>query len=385
MSLAAYEGSDLGEILVAAPTIKPGDFESYYNVWSNLANRVDKTARSIDSKKHRVSARNAFFKAATYYRSADFFLHGNWEDPRINAIWKSHRAAFDAAIALLPVPGKRITLRARDNTFTIPAIFYGTGLPGRRPTLILGNGYDGAQEEMFHVIGQAALQRGINVITYEGPGQPTVRREQHIGFIYDWEKVVSPIVDWAWSRPEIDPLAIGLLGYSFGGYLAPRAAAFDRRIAAVLAVNGLIDFGKSLLDNFPPQLVGLYRSGNKEAFNGAINGGLADPSTPTAIRWGLEQGEWSFNQNNPYDFVTSALDFNLTDVTDRIRQPVFVGDADQEKFFPGQAKGLAEKLGSRATYRLFTSEEGAGEHCQVGGSVFANQVMLDWFEDVIRK
>lgn len=81
-------------------------------------------------------------------------------------------------------------------------------------------------EEMLHINGFAALSRGYNVILYEGPGQPTVRRSQNLGFIADWERVGTPVVDFAVARPEVDAEKLVLYGYSMGGGLCVRAAAF---------------------------------------------------------------------------------------------------------------------------------------------------------------
>jgi dienelactone hydrolase len=383
MSLAPYEGADIGEVLVAANQIRPGDFESFYTAFNSLAIRVDKVAKAIDSSKHLISARNALFKAASYYRSADFFLHGNWTDPRIYSLWDKQLAAFNAAIALLPVPGERVNLRAKDGNFTIPAIFFGTGLPGPRPTILMCNGYDGSQEEMYHLIGQVVVQRGMNVITFEGPGQPTVRREQNLGFIPQWERVVTPIVDYALTRLEVDPAAIGLMGYSFGGFLAPRAAAFEHRVAAVFAVDGVYNFGQSLQNDFPAQLIEVFKSGNATLFNSIINEAVADPSTPSALRWSVQQGMWSFNVKTPFEWMTKAQEYNLVGLTQDINVPVFVGDAQDDQFFPGQATILAKELGDRATYHYFKAIDGAGEHCSIGASVLEAQVLLDWLQDIL--
>jgi alpha-beta hydrolase superfamily lysophospholipase len=76
------------------------------------------------------------------------------------------------------------------------------------------------------------LERGYNCLTFEGPGQGGVIRKQNIPFRYDWEKVVTPVLDYAFSREKIvDPNRIALMGISMGGYLAARAAAFEDRIA----------------------------------------------------------------------------------------------------------------------------------------------------------
>lgn len=385
LAVSSYEGADAGEVLVAAAKIKHGDMESYYKAFSDLAMRVDKQAQSIDAQKYPISARNAYFKASTYYRSSDFFLHGNWSDPRINNIWDQQRRTFDAALKLMSIPGERVTLQAKDDNFSIPAIFYGSGLPGPRPTLLLCNGYDGSQEEMYHVIGQAALQRGINVISFEGPGHPTVRRDQDLGFIPEWEKVVTPVVDYALTRPEVQADGIGLLGYSFGGELVSRAAAFEHRLAAVIADDGLYDFGESLFNSFPPKLVEIYNSGNETYFNNLLMGALQEPDTPTKFRWAIQQGMWAFKAQTPFEWATKSKLYSVKGLTSNITAPVFVGDAENDQFFAGQAPILAKHLGDKATYRMFTNLEGSGEHCSVGGSVLANQVILDWFEGKVRK
>jgi len=99
-------GASAGEVLTAATTIEYGNFESFYSSFYGLANRLKAVADTIDAQRFPVSAREAYFRIAT----DDFFLHGNVSDPRIYSLWDSQTAAFDKAISLLPVPGKRIML-----------------------------------------------------------------------------------------------------------------------------------------------------------------------------------------------------------------------------------------------------------------------------------
>ncbi|CAM1503208.1 Fc.00g079840.m01.CDS01 [Cosmosporella sp. VM-42] len=383
LAFAVYEGSDISETLAAINKIKPGDLESFGQVFDDLANRVWNRSQAINATKYPISARNAYFHASSYFRSADFFLHGNPADPRIYSLWGQQILAFDSALALLPTPGERVTLQG--DGFDIPAIFYGSGLPDPRPTIILCNGYDGSQEELYHVMVKAIIERGMNAITYEGPGQPLVRREQNMGFIPEWEKVVTPVVDYALTRPEVDPCAIGSMGYSFGGLLVPRAAAFEHRLAAVIALDGVFDFGAVVHNALSPELLDLYNSGNAEAVDAAVKELLADPHTPTATRWAIEQGTWSFNTTSPYEWVKQTEAYTLDKVVDKIRTPVFVGDAQNDMFFAGQPKILVDRLGDLATHHKFTNAEGAGEHCSVGAAVQQNQVVLDWFQDLIEK
>jgi hypothetical protein len=50
-----------------------------------------------------------------------------------------------------------------------------------------------------------------------------------------------PVVDFAVGIPEVNQERLVLIGRSFGGYLAPRAAAFEHRLAAVIADPGQFD------------------------------------------------------------------------------------------------------------------------------------------------
>lgn len=382
---ARYGGSDVAEVLTAANGIAPGNFSSFSSAFHNLADRVRSRADGVDAKKYPVSVRDDLFAASNYYRAADFYLHGDWEDPEIKNLWVQQTAAFDKALSLLPIPGRRVTLKG--DGFDIPAIFYAADPSNsrgqtKRPTLIVCNGYDGSQEEMLHVTGFAALERGWNVITYEGPGQPTVRRDQDLGFIIEWEKVVTPVVDHLSTLPEVDMSRVALYGYSFGGWLATRAAAFEHRIQAVVAIDGIYSPGEGFLNQLPPSLLSLYNSGNKSAFDAALTSASASPKAPTSLRWGVEQGLWSFKLRSGYDFLRKATNMTMQGLTDKITVPVFVGAAENEQNFKGQPERLKAALGDRATYFPFNAVDGAGEHCQVGAAVVLNQAVFGWLDGV---
>ena len=79
------------------------------------------------------------------------------------------------------------------------------GKPGPRKTLIAQTGFDGTGEEMFYSIGRAALERGYNLIIFEGPGQGGALRAQGLHFRHEWEKAVTPVVDFALRQKEVDP------------------------------------------------------------------------------------------------------------------------------------------------------------------------------------
>lgn len=380
--MAPYDGADIDECLVAANSIIPGDFESFASSFLNIANTVCKRALGIAKKKFPASARTAFFSAATYFRSADFYLHGNPADPRIMDYWAKQTDAFDQGLALLSPPGTRFNIKTPD--FDIPCIWITPDEEvKKRPTIIMGNGYDGSQEEMYHVAGLAALERGYNVLTYEGPGQPSPRRYQNKGFIAEWEKVVTPVMDHVLNMTKsVDPKAVGLYGLSLGGYMAPRAAAFDHRFAAIMAIDGVWDFGEVIRRDFGPEAMKIHKSGDKAKFDELAQKYLK-PGVPTGLRWGLEQGMWSFNTTSPFDFVTEVQKFTLEKVAHNIRTPVFIGDAEDDIFFKGQPQQLAKAIGKWATLYHFQNKDAIGTHSGIGALKQHNQVIYDWFDGII--
>ncbi|KAJ4244180.1 hypothetical protein NW762_014561 [Fusarium torreyae] len=385
LSHARYKGADVAEVLEAAGQLKGTDMESFYQAFIVLAERVDRQAQAVDAKRHPVSARDAFFRASTYYRAADFYLHGNPDDPRISALWKKQTNAFDRAIALLPVPGRRVLLDAKDGSFQIPVIYLraeNAGPNDKRPTMILGNGFDGAQEEMLHILGFAALERGYNVILYEGPGQPTVRREQNKGFIPEWEKVVSPVVDFLVSLPEVLVSRIALVGYSMGGWLAVRAAAFEHRVAATLAIDGVFDVHQAVHNMMPEEVRAHYDAGDFEKANESMKSMIDSGKAPVALTWLVQQGNWSFKADSITDFMDKTRSFSLKDVVSSVKCPVWVGDAAEDIFFKGQPELVRDALGQLATYQRLTAEDGAANHCHVGATAHLNALVLDWFDDV---
>ena len=384
---AEYHGASVGEVLTAAATtIEYGNFESFYSSFYDMAKGIKANADTIDAKRFPVSAREAYYRIATYFRAADFFLHGNISDPRLHSLWDSQTAAFDKAISLLPVPGKRINIQG--NGFQIPAIFFSqpNSNPNEsRPTILVGSGYDAAQEDSLHSVGFEILARGWNYVSYEGPGQPTVRRNQGLGFTPEWQEVVTPIVDYFSTRSDVDMASLGLMGISFGASLSPRVAAYENRFAAVFAIDGMYSIQAAFEEDFPPALISLFKSGNATAFDTAMNKARLDPTTSSQFRWVIDQGLWAFKTISPFNWFTQLGDYSLDGFYDKITSPVFFGYGQDDTNVPGQAPVVAKALGDLAMLYQFNNSLGAGQHCQLGAEPYLAQVSLDWFQDILEK
>ena len=270
----------------------------------------------------------------------------------------------------------------------MPAIIFraaGASSATPRPTLLVGGGFESNMEETFHVFGVAALQRDYNVIIYEGPGHRALVN-QGIGFTAEWEKAVSPIVDYVFAHKEkdlafIDTTKIGLVGMSLGGFLAARAAAFEPRLAAVMCVDGVYDFLEAALKIFPEGKDAWDRGDAKE-FDRVFETGKEEWSTNR--RWFHDDLKYTFCKESAYEAFKVCEAMSLGGgVAEKITMPAFVGDAADDMFFEGQPRRVAEGIGARATLKRFGADQGAQLHCQSGALVYLNNEILEWFAGVV--
>ncbi|AIE61507.1 hypothetical protein BMMGA3_15770 [Bacillus methanolicus MGA3] len=315
-------------------------------------------------------------RASNYYRTAEFFLHGDKNDPRILETWGKSRSTFRQAIKLMDMPVEEVQV-SYEGTY-LPGYFYRVD-ESQRPTLLVHGGFDSTGEELYFQVAAAALQRGYNCLTFEGPGQGSVIREQHLPFRHDWEKVVTPVVDYLLNRPEVDPKRIALMGISLGGYLAPRAAAFEHRIAACIANDGLFsnqfgEMGRKFHKGSDEYL-------NKPDYMEKFVRELMDKNTN--VRWAIENGMFTYKAESIFELVQKTEPVTLEGVAQKIKCPTLVCEAEADHFFAGQPQKLYDALTCPKTFMLFTAKDCAEEHCQFGALLFYNQRVFEWLDETL--
>jgi len=380
------KGSDLGEVISTAARIDPLNYENWYTEWTKTADHFRDVGNDAYENGHLVSAHDAWLRAQTYYRTAEFFLHNNPDDPRIISSWQNSVDTFRDAMELDPVHMEIVEI-PYENT-TLPGYFYSADDSGeKKPLLIIQTGYDGTQEELYSNALEG-VRRGYNVLTFEGPGQGEVIRVQKIPFRYDWEAVVTPVLDYALQRSDVDPERVGLWGISMGGYFAPRAAAFDNRISALIADSGIYDMAaqevKEIKQGFPdPQNttredVFEFIRENKDDMN---KGMYAMMNNSTSMDWSMANGMFVFDVETPADVMLAYNDYNLEGVIENIQCPTLVCDGQSDSKIGNQAKHFYDMLTCPKKYLLFTDEYCTGEHCQMGASAISFQEKFDWLDD----
>lgn len=367
MSYTPYFGADIGECLATASRIKEGDFESWFEAWNRTATRVDRLAEEAFENGQSHSARASYLRASNYYRTSGFYLNKDPEDTRFVEAWKKSCDLFVKAISLFTFNFEKLEIPFEDGI--LPGYFFSPDNSGTpRPTMIALTGFDGTKEELFLQSGFEALSRGYNFLCFEGPGQGAVVREQKIYYRHDWEKVVTPVVDFVLQRVEVDPKRIVLMGVSYGGYLAARAAAFEPRIAALIANDGLYN---------------LYDATSSYSEKGQPQAPYNPGKLPTTVQWALAQARWIF-QASPEQYLEQLKSYTLKEVASLISCHTLICEAENDHFFKGQPEKIFKALTCPKTYMRFTDEEGAGEHCHIGALTLFNARIFDWLNNILR-
>ena len=423
-----YGGADIGEVVMTAGRIPEGDEEAWHTQWKALAERIEADADASAAAGRTVSAREGYLRASNYHRSSEFYLRTDPDhDPRVLAASRAGQAAFARGAALLPQPLTSVRIPYLDTTLPgwwVPADA-GTADPRDRagdadgasaaergrPVLVFHGGFDSTVEELYFCGGAAAARRGYHVLMIDGPGQGSVLREQHLPFRPDWEVVVTAAVDWllegdngvtsvrssaqdprstegsdadaSATRPAVDPDAVALMGMSMGGQLAPRAAAFEHRLAALIAYDGVYSLKETMNGMMPAPVRALVEQDTPKTDAQANEAIEAAMTKNTQLRWSYLNGMWSCGASSPADLVRTLTPFTLDGVVEQIECPTLVLDAENDQFFAGQPEKLRDALTAPVTYHRFSSADGAGEHCQDGALVTLHRVIFDWLDDTL--
>jgi pimeloyl-ACP methyl ester carboxylesterase len=380
---AIYGGADFGECTTTAGRVAIGDADSWYREWNETADRVSAIAEASEAKGHKVSAREAYLRASNYYRTSYPFLYGAPVDPRLVEAFDKETAAFRRAAALFDPPVEPVEIPYEGTT--LPGYFYRVDDSSeRRPTLIGGSGYDSTIQESHFAHAVAAVRRGYNCLTFDGPGQGRALIKQNLHMRPDWENVVAPVVDYALSHPEVDPERVALVGWSFGGYLAPRAASGEHRLAACIADPGqwdMIEGIKGIFARFgmPQEVVDRLPDVDPKALEPFFEAVEKSPQ----LTWTFKQrGLWVHGVDSLMDWLRITPQYSLSDRVDGIRCPTLVTWAESDPI-AGFAEKLYEALTCPKTLLRFTNAEGAGDHCEMNARTLFHQRAFDWLDETL--
>jgi dienelactone hydrolase len=243
---AQQGGGDVFDIARTCRKIVPGDKDGWERAWLEIAQQTESKAKKALAAGHQHTAIQRFFQANQYYRMSDVFLTQGDETKKAERFRKSQENFRAAAMLHEPrieVIAVRCGNEEYDGYFCHPI----RPKPGKWPAILFLGGADAFAEEIYFA-GKQMLERGWAMLLVDTPGRGSSMYLKGIKTRPDYEVPGMACIDYLASRPEVDPNGIALLGISMAGYYAPRVAAFDKRIKALVAWSGCYSILEDLYD-----------------------------------------------------------------------------------------------------------------------------------------
>jgi dipeptidyl aminopeptidase/acylaminoacyl peptidase len=211
-------------------------YDDWCGAWSARAAHHEQLGRDALTKKHFLTAGECLQRAGIYYHFASFLFVR--DQAQMKAAHKKQIECRQAALPHLRPPGERVEIPYQGKT--LAGILRKPAGADKPPVLVMAVGLDSTKEETdaYEV---PFLARGIATLVFEGPGQGEAQYDFPIRG--DYEVPVKAVIDFIDTRRDLDSARVGMWGVSLGGYYAPRAAAFDHRIKACIALGGPFNFG----------------------------------------------------------------------------------------------------------------------------------------------
>ena len=269
-----------------------------------------KIHNSADWKRAMITLGNRAMKegrtenAIAYYRMSEFFMYDGEPDKkkyyeRATKLFYQYYADFfegdHPRVRRYEVPYRNVKL----------PVMHVVPEGKSRGTILIHGGNDSYFEEFLFTV-LYMQEKGYEVYMFEGPGQGGVMRVQGMHFTHEWEKPVKAVLDYF----HLDDVTI--IGISLGGYLAPRAAAFDKRIHRVVAW--------SVFPCFQDVIVGMQKPAIQKLFY-LLMGLHARPlinyvfgkkaKKEPVIDWGIKHGCYAYEAKDAYGYARKLKLYDL--------------------------------------------------------------------------
>jgi len=306
--------------------------------WRSVGEVHESLGRDAEANGRTISATEAYQRASWCFHLGKFLW---FEDLAVYAELRDRSVAvYRRALPHLNPSGERLEIPFEGRI--IPSHLRRPQDVGRPPLILIVPGLDSSKEELF-AIEEAFLRRGLATLTIDGPGQS--ENSVHFAIRPNWESVITPLLDDLEKRSlDVDLGRIGLMGISMGAIYGPRAAAYDKRLKAVVGLAGPYNLGDCW-----------------DALNPLTRGGY--------IFYTKSKDEAEAKQK--------AYTLNLEGVLDKVTQPLLVIHGARDRLFPpAQAERIAREA-PNATLVMYPD----GNHVCNNISYKYRPLMADWLKE----
>lgn len=355
-------GGAIGEIDRANEKIKEiarqGDdagTEAFFDAWTNMAKRVSELADEAAATGHFLSAAEKYGRATAYYMTAERMQSRHYEPRKqayITMLKTMERMIFAGGLNC-----ERVDIPYGNASF--PGLFVKGSGAGPRPCMIFCNGLDSVKEMIYLSMRDEFAKRGVSCLMIDQPGVGEALRLSGLYAIAESERWASAAVDYLERRKDIDHERIGMMGWSLGGYYAPRATAFEKRIKVCVAWGANHNWGEV-------QRRRLAKEGDR----------------PVPHYW--DHVMWVWGKDNLEAFMDYAPRISLEGVLKNIQVPFLVTHGVNDRQIPLEYAHQShdEAINSPAReLKIFTEREGGVEHVSADNMEPARSYIVDWVAD----
>ncbi|HZL40583.1 MAG TPA: alpha/beta hydrolase [Pseudolabrys sp.] len=316
-------------------------YDDWCRAWSARAAHHEQLGREALAKKLFLTAGECLQRAGVYYHFASFLFVQ--DQAQMKVAHKKQIECRQAALPHLRPSGERVEIPYQGKT--LAGILRKPAGAEKPPVVAMALGLDSTKEET-DAYEAPFLARGLATLVFEGPGQGEAQYDFPIRG--DYEVPVKSVLDYIGTRRDLDNARIGMWGVSLGGYYAPRAAAFEKRIKACIALGGPFNWGANW-DNLP-QLT-------REAFR---------------VRSHCRTDE---------DARANAMMLSLEGVAHNITCPIFIVNGRLDRIVPAaDAERLAREV--KGPVELMMIED--GNHIATNRAYRWRSQSADWMQEQLK-
>jgi dienelactone hydrolase len=355
-------GGVMGEITQANESVRAiaqrgedAGTEAFFASWGAMADRLVMLGQEAEAAGYGASAAEKYYRATAYYITAERMQSRHYEPRR--AMYQTMLDTMHRAVVAGLLNCERVEVPYEGSSF--PGLFVRGEGPGPRPCMVFCNGLDSVKEMIFLAMRDTLALRGVSCLMVDQPGVGEALRLRSLTAIPDSERWASCAVDYLERRNDVDLKRIGMMGWSLGGYYAPRAAAYEPRFALCVAWGGNHNWGEV-------QRRRVAREGDR----------------PVPHYW--EHVMWVWGQPDMDSFMALMPRVSLTGHLANIRVPFLITHGANDRQIPlefaHQSYNEAINCPDREL-KVFSAREGGIEHVSADNMEPVRSYIADWIAD----
>lgn len=329
--------------------------EELYAAWVAVADRLIASAEDDEKRGRIIGAGDKYYRSSLYVSQSERLQSPTWDGRK--AAYQKSMDLLQKHVDLSGAPMTRVEIPYEGAH--LPGYLYKAESPDGSPTpvVIQWNGFDSTKEMMYYSgFPQMLARRGISTLMVDTPGSGEALRLRGLTARHDTEAWASAIIDFAEGLDGIDATQVGLVGWSLGGYYAPRAAAFEKRVKLAVAWGANHNWA--------------------EVQEGRRN---REGENPVPHYW--EHAFWVWNVNNIDDFMEATKGMHLNGVAEKITCPLLIthGANDRQINVKYAHQTFDQAVNSsKRELRIFDEPEGGTEHISIDNMPYVAGYIADW-------